>query len=50
MPRRYDPLADLAPLEEMRRELAATRSHIRQAAATLPTHEEFIARYCAPRS
>jgi tryptophan halogenase len=50
LPRRYDPLIDLAPLEELRREAAATRSHIRQAADTLPTHAEFIARYCAPRS
>jgi len=50
LPQRYDPLIDLAPLEELRREAAATRNHIRQAAATLPTHAEFIARYCAPRS
>jgi tryptophan halogenase len=50
MPRRYDPRVDLAPLEEVRRDAAAMRALIHQAAATLPTHEQFIARYCAPRS
>jgi len=50
MPRRYDPLADLTPLEDLRREAAATRALIRQAADSLPSHEDFIARYCAPRS
>ncbi len=50
MPARYDPLADIASLEEVQRDATVIRAAIRQAAGTLPTHAEFIARYCAPRS
>ena len=45
-PRGYDPLVDLLPEAEIRRQLGGLRQHLRQAALQLPTHEEFIARHC----
>jgi tryptophan halogenase len=45
LPQRHDPLADLVPLEELRREAVATRELIRQAADSMPSHQDFIARY-----
>jgi tryptophan 7-halogenase len=50
VPRSYDPLADGQPLEAVQRDASALRAAIREAAGKLPTHEEFIAHYCAPRS
>ncbi len=45
-PRDYDRLADVLPVEEVRRSLADTRRRIAQIAERLPTHDEFIARHC----
>ena len=45
-PRRHDPLADIAPVEETRRQLARLREQIRQTAEAMPTHEKFIADNC----
>jgi tryptophan halogenase len=50
LPRRYDPLADMVSLEEVRREASVTRSAVQQAADRLPGHADFIARYTAQRS
>ena len=50
LPRRYDPLADITTLEEIRRQASATRAAIQMAADKLPSHADFIARYTALRS
>jgi tryptophan 7-halogenase len=47
LPDEYDPAADYFSTEELRRILAGMRASIEQAASAAPTHEEFIARYCA---
>jgi tryptophan 7-halogenase len=47
LPESYDPAADHFDAEELRRILAGMRHSIQQAASAAPTHEEFIARYCA---
>jgi SepF-like predicted cell division protein (DUF552 family) len=39
-------LADIAPVEETRRQLARLREQIRQTAEAMPTHEKFIADTC----
>ena len=44
VPRDFDPLADIAPLENLRAALAALAGQIGARAAALPTHREFIAR------
>jgi tryptophan 7-halogenase len=47
LPDTYDPAADHFDVEELRRILAGMRHSIQDAARAAPTHEEFIARYCA---
>jgi tryptophan halogenase len=44
IPRDYDPMADLVPDATLSAQLAAMRAEIGRKAASLPTHEEFIAR------
>jgi tryptophan halogenase len=46
MPARYDPLADLVPLEEARRRLQELKALIRGTAAAMPGHTVFIASNC----
>jgi tryptophan halogenase len=46
MPARYDPLADLVPLEETRRRLLELKALIRGTAAAMPSHTVFIASNC----
>jgi tryptophan halogenase len=46
VPQAWDPMADTADLGEMQRWFARLRQDLRAAAAALPTHEAFIARYC----
>jgi tryptophan halogenase len=45
-PRRYDPLADVLPLDSVEGELGRIKALIRQTAEAMPTHEEFIAENC----
>jgi tryptophan halogenase len=45
-PRRHDPLADIAPVEETRRQLIRLRQQIRQTAEAMPTHEQYIEDNC----
>jgi len=47
MPRRHDPLADALPDPMLKAQLARLSSIIGQTAQALPTHDAFIARYCA---
>lgn len=45
LPKRFDPLLDDIPLEEVRRHAAAVRAAVRAGAESLPTQEEYIARH-----
>jgi tryptophan halogenase len=45
-PRRYDPLADVLPLDSVVGELGRIKALIRQTAEAMPTHGEFIAENC----
>jgi tryptophan halogenase len=45
-PRRFDPLANVLPLEEVRQQLGRLRTLIRQTAEAMPAHEAFIAQHC----
>jgi tryptophan halogenase len=42
LPRGYDPLADAIPEDEIRGQLRRMREMIRQGAATLPSHADFL--------
>jgi tryptophan halogenase len=45
-PRRYDPLADVLPMESVRSQLQRFKALIRQTADAMPTHADFIAAHC----
>ena len=45
-PRRYDPLADVVPIDTAANQLARLRASIRQTAEAMPSHAEFIAEHC----
>ncbi len=47
MPRRYDPLADNFDTEQLKTQLQRIRSTVRQGADSMPTHADFIRKYCA---
>jgi len=47
LPKRYDPVIDGIDIERLKRGMQRRREAIRSAAATLPTHRDFIARHCA---
>jgi len=47
MPRRYDPLADNFDAEQLKTQLQRIRSTVRQGADSMPTHTDFIRKYCA---
>jgi len=46
-PRRFDPLANVLPLEEVRHQLGRMRELIHQTARAMPMHSEFIAKHCS---
>jgi tryptophan halogenase len=46
VPKGYDPLADRADIEEIRRTFLERRTFLQRAVATMPTQDAFIARYC----
>jgi tryptophan halogenase len=46
-PRRYDPLVDSLDQEIVRGQLERLSDLVRRTAQAMPTHEAFIARYCA---
>jgi tryptophan 7-halogenase len=45
-PRRYDPLADVLPIDSVRSQLQRLGALIRQTADAMPTHADFIAEHC----
>lgn len=45
-PKTVDPIVSNLPADEVARSLTSMRTAIERAAARMPTHEEFIARYC----
>jgi len=45
--RGYDPVADVMPLEELRKRMNHLKTAIGRAAAQMPDHREFIAKNCA---
>ena len=45
-PRRYDPLADINPLDATRSQMQRLKVLIRQTAEAMPAHSAFIAEYC----
>jgi tryptophan halogenase len=45
-PRRYDPLADVLPIDSVRSQLQRLGASIRQTADAMPTHADFIAEHC----
>jgi len=47
MPERYDPLVDMLPQENTVTVLRRMQGLVRQAAESLPGHEDFIAQHCA---
>jgi tryptophan halogenase len=49
-PRRYDPLADIIPIDSARSEMQRLRSLIRQTAEAMPTHSSFIGEHCRSQS
>jgi len=46
-PRRYDPLVDNLDTDRLRRAMVHRRTSIRALVERMPTHRDFIARYCA---
>lgn len=49
-PERYDPLANIRSLEDVRRQLQNLKKLIRQTADAMPTHAGFIADHCPAES
>jgi tryptophan halogenase len=45
VPKRFDPLLEYFPLDDLRRHAAAVRAAVQAGVAALPTHAEFIARH-----
>jgi tryptophan halogenase len=45
LPKRFDPLLDDTPLDELRRHVGAVRAAAQAAAESMPTHSDFIARH-----
>ena len=45
-PRRYDPLADIIPVDSIGNQLLRLKALIRQTAEAMPTHAGFIAEHC----
>jgi tryptophan halogenase len=45
-PRRYDPLADIIPIDSTRSHMQRLKSLIRQTAEAMPAHAGFIAEHC----
>jgi len=49
-PQRYDPLANIMPLDSVKSEMQRLKSLIRQTAEAMPTHASFIAEHCRSAS
>ena len=49
VPRRYDPLADTLPEDELRQTLARMKAFIQATAEKLPRHSDYIRRHCPAR-
>jgi tryptophan 7-halogenase len=49
-PRRYDPLADLLPVDSAVNQMHRLAALIRQTAEAMPAHADFIAQHCAAQS
>ncbi|HEU4600983.1 MAG TPA: tryptophan halogenase family protein [Steroidobacteraceae bacterium] len=46
MPEAYPPLADAASLSNLKQQVQAIRERIAEAAARMPTHDQFLSKYC----
>ncbi|HWA91038.1 MAG TPA: tryptophan halogenase family protein [Rhizomicrobium sp.] len=46
MPERHDPLADVMPLDELKKRLDRMKLIVRQAAEAAPSHRDFVMRHC----
>ena len=46
MPQFYDPMADALPVDELERRLQNVREQVASTAQRMPSHEDFLARYC----
>ena len=46
MPRAYHPLVDTLSMDEIREMVAGTRRVLERSVEVMPTHNEFIARFC----
>jgi tryptophan halogenase len=46
-PKRYDPIIDNIDLEKLKRGMQHRRMSVRKIAEAMPTHRDFIARFCA---
>ncbi len=48
LPRRYDPLADVPDLEDVRRHMRGMAATIRETAHSMPAHDQFLAQFRQP--
>jgi tryptophan halogenase len=46
-PEAYDPIVSTLPHQDVTRSIESMRTAMEAVSARMPTHEEFIARYCA---
>ena len=45
-PQRWDPLADIMPIEELQQRAEGLRSKLHEAMARMPSHQQFIESNC----
>jgi tryptophan halogenase len=50
LPRRYDPLVDNVPDQELARLFTQRRAELARIAESMPTHEAFLERFCMAKA